>query len=131
MDIDGRQLGRAQAIQQRPFGARLHEPGVTFVGGLDACNSRVTGFGECIGRGPQQLPVAAQVGRVQAELGNAAVHNRGRRLDVAMGVGQLSQLPEKSPVGREPQGQLLRQRRRIGRQFLAFGGRQLARLELT
>ena len=107
---------------QRPARARLDDAGVAFVGGL-----RIVGL-LCQGVGGVALGLAvgAQVGMAQGELGDAAVHDRGRRLHVAVSVGQLRKLPEQPRVGRQPQGQLLRDCHRLGRQLLALRRGELA-----
>jgi len=52
------------------------------------------------------------------ELGHAAVHDRGRGITSAVKRWPLAQLPEQPSIRRQPQGELLHNRHRIGRSFL-------------
>ena len=89
------------------------------------------GFGQVIGGGANELPMAAQLRMVHAELDDTAVVQRRRGAQIAMGIGQLRELPQQRTIGGQPQGELLGQSGGAGRQLPFLSGGELARFEFT
>ncbi len=122
---DRRQFDGVRLAQERAFRAWPKNGGVSRMSrfGIVAFHWRL--FRQFQGRVPKQLAMPAQLWSVQTEFSYAAIHDRGGRADIPLGIRQLRQLPQEPAVCRQPQGQLLGERRRVGGELLLLPSSQL------
>jgi hypothetical protein len=104
----GRQLRGVEPAGERAGGGE----GKT-AGGLEV----LVVLGQFIDERLVLLPAGAERGRLHRELEDAAVKDAGGGTDVARGVRDLAELPQEPAVGRQPEGELLNQSRRVLRQL--------------